>query len=65
VPLAAVKGHVEKAFIGLRQAIQRMPSRHVAGTAAELGCDPDKLDAVLSKAIAAELDVLSSPVVRA
>jgi hypothetical protein len=65
VPLAAVKGHVEKAFIGLRQAIQRLPSRHVAAIAAEIGCDPGKLDAALSKAIAAELDVLSSPVVRA
>lgn len=65
VPLAAVKGHVERAFIGLRQAIQRLPSRHVAAIAAEIGCDPGKLDAALSKAIAAELDVLSSPVVRA
>lgn len=65
VPLASVKGHVERAFIGLRQAIQRMPSRHVASIAAELGCDPSLLDAALSKAIAAELDVLSSPVVRA
>lgn len=65
VPLAAVKGHVERAFIGLRQAIQRLPSRHVASIAAEIGCDPSLLDAALSKAIAAELDVLSSPVVRA
>jgi hypothetical protein len=65
VPLAAVKGHVERAFIGLRQAVQRLPNRHVAAIAAEIGCDPGKLDAALSKAIAAELDVLSSPVVRA
>jgi hypothetical protein len=65
VPLAAVKGHVERAFIGLRQTIQRLPSRHVASIAAEIGCDPSLLDAALSKAIAAELDVLSSPVVRA
>jgi hypothetical protein len=65
VPLASVKGHVERAFIGLRQAIQRLPSRHVASIAAEIGCDPSLLDAALSKAIAAELDVLSSPVVRA
>jgi hypothetical protein len=65
VPIASVKGHVERAFIGLRRAIQRLPSRHVAAIAAEIGCDPGKLEAALSKAIAAELDVLSSPVVRA
>jgi len=65
VPIAAVKTHVEKAFIGLRQVIQRLPSRHVAAIAAEIGCDPGKLEAALSKAIAAELDVLSSPVVGA
>jgi hypothetical protein len=65
VPIAAVKSHVEKAFIGLRQAIQRLPSRHVAAIAADIGCDPGKLEAALSKAIAAELDVLSSPVVGA
>ncbi len=65
VPLAAVRSHVEKAFIGLRQAIQRLPSRHVASIAAEIGCDPSLLDAALSKAITAELNVLSSPVVRA
>lgn len=64
VPLASVRAHVERAFIGLRQAIQRMPSRHVSSIAAEVGCDPSLLDAALSKAIAAELDVLSSPVVR-
>lgn len=65
VPLARVKEHVEKAFIGLRQAIQRMPSRHVPEMAATLGCDPRALDAALSKAIAAELNELSAPVVRA
>ena len=34
VPIEAVKGHVEKAFIGLPQAIQRLPSRHVPAIAA-------------------------------
>lgn len=65
VPIALVKTHIEKAFIGLRQAIQRLPSRHVPEMAATLGVDPTRLDEVLSKAIAAELDELSAPVVRA
>jgi hypothetical protein len=65
VPLAKVQQHVEKAFIGFRQVVQRLPTRHVAAIAAEVGCDPAALDAALSKAIAAELDALSSPVVRA
>ena len=65
MPLAKVREHIEKAFIGIRQAIQRMPSRHVAAIAAELGCDAGALDAALNKAIAAELDALSAPVVRA
>ncbi len=65
VPLAKVKEHVERAFIGLRQSVQRLPSRHVPAMAAERGCEPGALDAALSKAIAAELDGLSSPVVRA
>ena len=65
VPIARVKSHIEKAFIGIRQAIQRMPSRHVPAMAAELGCDPAALDAAWTKAIAAELDALSTPVVRA
>jgi hypothetical protein len=64
VPLARVKSHIEKAFIGYRQAMQRLASRHVAAIAAEVGCDPGKLDAALSKAIAAELDELSAPVIR-
>nr|USU31103.1 hypothetical protein NG677_17395 [Methylobacterium sp. OTU13CASTA1] len=64
VPLAKVKDHVERAFIGLRQAVQRLPSRHVAAMAAELQCDPAALDAALSKVIAVELDGLSAPVVR-
>ncbi len=65
VPLVKVQEHVEKAFIGFRQVVQRLPTRHVAAIAAEVGCDPALLDAALSKAIAAELDALSSPVVRA
>jgi hypothetical protein len=65
VPMAKVTEHVAKAFIGFRQSVQRLPSRHVAAIAAEVGCDPGRLDAALSKAIASELDVLSTPVVRA
>lgn len=64
VPLERVREHVSRAFIGFRQAVQRLPSRHVAAIAAELGCDAGALDAALSKAIAAELDGLSAPVVR-
>lgn len=65
VPLARVREHALKAFIGYRQAIQRLPSRHAAAIAAELGCDAGALETLLSKAIAAELDGLSEPVVRA
>jgi hypothetical protein len=65
VPLATVKQHIEKAFIGYRQAVQRLPSRFAAQIAAEAGCDASALDAALSKAIATVLDELSSPVVRA
>lgn len=64
VPLDRVREHVSRAFIGFRQAVQRLPSRHVAAIAAELGCDAGALEAALSKAIAAELDGLSAPVVR-
>ncbi len=65
VPLIKVMAHVDKAFIGYRQAIQRLPSRHAASMAAELGCEAAALDAALTKAIAAELNELSAPVVRA
>jgi hypothetical protein len=44
--------------------MQRLPSRHSAEIAAELGCDPARLDALMSKAIAKDLDGMSSPVVR-
>jgi hypothetical protein len=65
VPLVSVKQHIEKAFIGYRQAMQRLPSRHVPTMAAELKCDPVLLESLLSKAIAETLRELSSPVVRA
>ena len=41
VPLAAVKDHVSKAFIGYRQAMERMPARWASQIAATLGCAPD------------------------
>ena len=47
-----------------RQAIQRTSIPHASAMAAELGCDAGALDAPMSKAIAVELDVLWSPVVR-
>ena len=64
VPLAQVKTHVGRAFVGFRQSVQRLPSRHVPAMAAELECDPGMLESLLNKAIAAELDALSVPVVR-
>ena len=64
VPMAAVKPHIEKAFVTMRQTIQQLPSRHVPAMAAELGCDPGDLDRVLNRAIAAELEDLSAPAVR-
>lgn len=65
VPLASVRGHVERAFVGYRQSVQRLPARFGAQIAAEVGCEPSALDAALSRAIATVLDELSSPVVRA
>ena len=65
VPLALVKGHIEKAFVGYRQAVQRLPSRFAAQMAADVGCEAGALDAALSKVIATVLDELSAPVVRA
>jgi hypothetical protein len=64
VPVASVKTHIEKAFIGYRQAMQRLPNRFAAQIAAEVGCDAAVLDGALSRAIATVLDELSSPVVR-
>ena len=65
VPLAEQTKHVDKMFIAFRQAWQRMPSRHVPEMAARLSCDPALLDELMSKAIAADLEELSAPVVRA
>ena len=64
VPLDRVREHVSKAFIGFRQAVQRLPSRHAAAIAADLGCDPARLEAAMAKAIQEDLDALSAPVVR-
>lgn len=65
VPIAEVRSHVAKAFVGFRQAIQRIPVRHAAAIAAELGVDAGKLDKALQRAIQVELEALSAPVVRA
>jgi hypothetical protein len=65
VPLANVKQHIDKAFIGYRQAMQRLPSRHASQIAAELQSDPARLDVLLTKAINDTLTELSAPVVRA
>ena len=64
VPLDRVREHVSRAFMGYRQAMQRLPSRHAAAIAAELGCDPARLEAAMAKAIREDLDALSAPVVR-
>ena len=64
VSLDRVREHVSRAFIGFRQAVQRLPSRHAAAIAADLGCDPARLEAAMAKAIQDELDALSAPVVR-
>ncbi len=65
VSLAQQREHVGRAFVGYRQAMQRLPSRHVPQMAAELGCDPGGLERLLDRAIATELDALSAPMVRA
>lgn len=65
IPVSKAREHIERAFIGYRQAVQRLPSRHAAAIAAALGCDPAALDKALSQAIADELDTLSTPVVGA
>lgn len=65
VPAAETAKHFASSFTGYRQAIQRLPSRHVPQMAAELGVDPGALERLLDKAIAAELNALSAPVVRA
>jgi hypothetical protein len=64
VEIEAVRNHVSKAFIGYRQAMQRIPVRHAAAIAAEVGCDAAALDKALTRAITSELEALSAPVVR-
>jgi hypothetical protein len=64
VPLANVREHVNKAFVGYRQALQRIPSRCCADMAAQLGCDAGDLERLMQKAIQAQLNELSAPLVR-
>ena len=59
VPLAQQQKHVSDAIVAIRQIWQRMPSRHGAAMAAELGVSAADLDRVLSRAIAADLDEMS------
>ena len=64
VPLDAVKRHVSGAFVGFRQTVQRMPSRHVPEMAARLGVDPGLLQTELDRMIAATLAEMAEPTVR-
>ena len=64
VPIADVRSHVAKAFVGYRQTIQRIPVRHAASIAAELGVDAGKLERLMAKAIQIELEAMSAPIVR-
>lgn len=64
VPLVQQQKHVSDAIVSIRQVIQRLPSRHGASMAAELGVDAGDLDRVLSRAIAAELEELSRPITK-
>jgi hypothetical protein len=65
VPLDRVRRHVEKAFGGFCQAMQRLPSRHAAAMAAEIGCSQFELERALTAVFSAELDELAPPVVTA
>ena len=65
VPLDKVKDHIGRAFINFRREIERMPDRHVAEMAAQLGCDPGALDEALRRMIHATLTDMSAPVLRA
>lgn len=65
VSIADVRAHVFKAFVGYRQAMQRIPVRHAGSIAAALGVDAGKLERLLDAAIRSELEALSAPVVRA
>lgn len=64
VSMEAVKAHVARAFVGFRQTIQRMPSRHVPEMAARLGVDPGVLQTELDRMVADTLAEMSAPVVR-
>ena len=59
VPLVQQQKHTSDAIVAIRQIWQRMPSRHGAAMAAELGVSATDLDRVLSRAIAADLDEMS------
>jgi hypothetical protein len=48
--------------IGFRRAMENTPARHAAQLAAELGCDPVKLESLWSAALKTELDALASTV---
>jgi hypothetical protein len=65
VEISRVRDHVQKAFIAYRQSIQRLPARHAASIAAEVGCDPAALDKALQRVIQTELELMSAPVVQA
>ncbi len=45
--IAEVRDHVQKAFIGYRQAMYRVPVRYAATIAAELGVDVGKLEKLM------------------
>ena len=64
VPLALQQKHTGDAIVALRQIWQRMPSRHGAAMAAELGVSAAELDRVLTRAIAADLDEMSKVAIK-
>lgn len=57
-----IVAHIARVFAGFRQAVQRMPSRHVAESAARLGVDPGALEAELDRMVHATLAEMSAPV---
>lgn len=61
VPADAVHAHFTKCIIGIRREIERMPDRHGAEMAAQLGCDPGALDDALRRMIHATLTEMSTP----
>ena len=64
VPLVQQLKHTSDAIVAIRQIWQRMPSRHGAAMAAELGVSPADLDRVLSRAIASDLDEMSKVAIK-